>query len=554
MLPTMMERYVFVFILRDRVQRRGAYRSQILDHFLILRQYECNIPVANGNLYLCLRGEEDPTWMKDITFDATIDGKLQEARITHTGPKGITVKFRGEDDPSVLSYREIVERLMAFAKAKAQKNSKVLDWPAQKFIGNFKPFENPGEPSNEEDDMRTRSSDYSLPSVTDNSIRGSAKLPSLFNLLEDEESIKLEPLVCPHLCDETDGERNSNTAVYQEMEPSIAKALWNAVNSKEAFFGSELLNIAPNLTKEMPGTEVLRNLIALVCFGPKFNKTFPYPDGAKVGLAFEYLKRLVSNPDSAAKLAASALPKYWMDCLCQVTKATLCEVGDETRVTTAALRRVGNSLQVSAYCEELFADLLEFQLEESKTDQDALHQKTYRSKPIINPMLENCNGTRQLLKMFTRATAHVLIRYGHHVLGTMNVPLATEATHCSQHFCHAQAARLASALGRICVNLAWLHSAESDSNGIILAQDCANLMQEAFDAEWLEANFDASPFLDLPKAKAAAEKLKAKHWQRVKLHFVTSLKGPRAEELRSCLAQRLDIYDVYEICYSDKNL
>jgi hypothetical protein len=498
--------------------------------------------------------------MLELNVVATVGNQQKKGKIEQVGPGGVSVKLLKARLVEVFPYIEIVKLLMASAKEKAQESRKFLVWPAPNSIGKLRNVEHQqnklqSNGANEADmqkSKRLQSDGGSSPSKV-NKLKdgaGNEKSVPLWPFLGNP-SVELVRLVAPSPGTVSDVRRIVNIENLHEMDPSTAKAFWNALNSKESFFGSELLRFTSKAFNEVPRVELFRNLVELVSFGPMYNKTCPFSDVSKMELAFHYLSSLMTVPECATKLAESTLPKYWMDCLCQVTRATHCEIGDESRVTVAALRRVGHSLQVSAYCEELFGKLLDFQLKEFKADSKLALQKEYRSKAVLRPMLDNCDGTRQLLKSFTRATAHVLICYGHHILGNTSLEPESSAMYEAKDLCHTQAMRLVSALGKILVNLVWLYSVESDSDKI-LALDCATLMQDAFDAVFLEKQFDPLVFLGLPKGKAA-EKIKAKHWDRVKFHFVVSLDGPLSMELRKFLAQRLGIQSLYDLCYGDMN-
>ena len=368
--------------------------------------------------------------------------------------------------------------------------------------------------------------------------------------------------------DDTDQDNNIATITPQrkEMSNSIRNQLWRALNSSESHFGADLLFQMTHFHNQLPNDELCQDLIDLLWKGPLHQK-MQFPDCVRIELATKYLDLMKATNGMAAKLAARLPADFLPVFLEQVeTPATIyCVAGDEGRFTSAALKRVAQTLNIKNSGASLLSYLLERQMKgyarfqkQSKTTKADLEdfKATLESRALIREVL-NSGNTGNTLKSAVKATFSILVHYGHYLSNDFCFPLeecptvaSTEAnekipplaTALDRAFAAAEVKNLLKTMGRICSYLAWLHCIGEGKQSLY---ETKYVVRDAADFVISNARFDPSVFLSDVKGMKTASKRLEFHFADMKLQFALSLDKRISGDLGKLVAQLFSLPTQY---------
>lgn len=346
----------------------------------------------------------------------------------------------------------------------------------------------------------------------------------------------------PWASDESDDEdRDEKTPPLKDMSNSVRNSFWKALNSSESHFGADLLFKLTNGHKKVPNDELCRDLISLLWKGP-LHRNNQFPDCVRTELANNYFE-LVRTKGMGPRFAQALPGSFTKQFLEQVEMPAVlyCVDGDESRVTSAALKRVGQTLNVKNSGASMFCYLLQSQLKGGyhrfgknadptrrksklnlKREMDEF-TKQLRSRDLTRDILDTL-GSTQALKLAVRASFSVLIHYGHYLSNDFVFPPAStvqtgcidpippHATPNDRAYVATEVRRLLESMGQIVAYLAWIYSIEQ-GEGIY---ESRFLIRDGVDGLLASSTFNPSVFLS-SKSNAS------QHWMDMKLRFALTL-------------------------------
>ena len=517
------------------------------------QEYEKDIPLDHGNVRLFQRGSDDLSWLCGADLlrssgrskNATKVGiiKSSAAGAASSTPKVVVELIDGTTEEH--NYVDIVQEMFAtyshFVPA-----GKVKVWPtatAEDAGVRAVKAESPDPNVNEEpaatdgdetDDFGTTKSKNAARKTTAVTFT-STQLDDMLNdhgqSQHSQQSLPDSPV--RGLGDKPRG---------KEMHPSMANALWNALNSAEPSSSAILLRHSAAFHQTLPNSSLSQKTFSLMMTGPQ-NEGVSFRDPNRMELAYDYMRlslatsqRLEIGPN-----ISSFAPSSWEDIqhiLAQPLKETE-QMGTFYSIkesdSISAMRKLGEALQTAASGLSCVDELLKDELSDGK---DAGTSSNPRRLYMVNPTVRAALdiNVREALKVAVRHAIQCWVRHGHFVIGSGDdLPSADSA---DEDWCAMEARRCLDSLGSIVSHLVWLYCAEE---GIELGDnDCSFIVSDALRNELETLHQDSADFGVLSKKKPSVASWK-KYSKRAKMWFILSLDKSFASPLQQNLAKMLNL-------------
>ena len=505
-------------------------------------QYEENIPVGENNIILVEDGRSHMHWLEGLTMKFPIGASKRKALVTtHTSK---------DDDIVTLVHTNGIEEHQTYSRVVAELFDDIKSECTRKLIWPLNKVASSG--------IRDDTAKNTRKSKTNKS-RARKNMKGKIETTKGTESSLIEVCLPEHFtpdpwmsdvsydeddADDPDNNVATTTPQREEMSNSIRNQLWRALNSSESHFGADLLFQMTHFHNQLPNDELCQDLIELLWKGPLHQKV-RFPDCVRMELATKYLDLMKTTNGMAAKLAARLPADFVPAFLEQIeTPATIyCVTGDEGRFTSAALKRVGQTLNVKNSSASLFSFLLQRQMKgytrfqkQTKTTKVELEdfKATLESRALTREIL-NSGNSGNTLKSAIKATFSILVHYGHYLSNDSCFPLeecrpvasaeASEkipppATALDRAFVAAEVNNLLKTMGHICSYLAWLHCIDEGKQSLY---ETKYMVRDAVDFVISYARFDPSVFLSDVKGMKTASKRLEFHYADMKLQFALSL-------------------------------
>ena len=492
--------------------------------------YECGVPVGENKICLVQDGRMFQHWLDGLKVFIPVGPSKRKTEMT--------IKILLDEDGKIglvhsdgrmverRYYKDVVRELFGAFKGQAQT---ILKWPTRILP----------------DPKETTREVAPIEKTVVNKRR--KKAPIKKNAVSGEccqaEDFEVDPwLVEPLVEDEQEPEKEEdNPVAMKEMTNSLRNSCWKILNSAEGSYGAELLFKITEFHNKMPNDELCQDLIQLLWKGPTHAKgRVHFPDCVRMELANKYLLLLRSKQGMGTKLAKALPQGFWTECLDTIMQpaSVYCVEDDESRTTSAALTRVGQTLNVKNSGANLFCYLLQHQLRgysQLKNDSVSKQQlagfkSLLKSRALPSNILSSKDGISNGLKRAVRAAFSVLIHYGHYLSndfcfpdppakndadGSLTPPHATVA---DRSFVATEVRKLVETMGRIVSYMSWLWAVEEEQS----IYDAKYLISGTVINQLEDSKFYPSVFLTgvSPKEK---EKQMNRHWADMKLQFALSL-------------------------------
>ena len=322
-----------------------------------------------------------------------------------------------------------------------------------------------------------------------------------------------------------------------ELNASLCTNLDNLIQSKECEFGARSLERMLHFHKRYPSSECRKKLIDVLLYGPTgHDKNTHFPDEHRTLLVHNAVGCLLNTRGMHGMFAADLVSLGWEVCLNQITQPIFAVEGDEQRTNQDAVRRVADSLYVKAIWMELFSEML--------------HHEQVRCCPSSDSVMRKCllgeiartghTGSRGAVESAVKAYTHLLIKYGHLVVGVSGklCSLADGPSYKCLMDARAAAECLYRALGKVVSILAWLYSIVESEKMISVSHLIGSLLL----SELRTTTFDPTPFLDeIPTLD---------HWQTIKMKFILGIERELVPQLRPHLADKLSVAEDYNAIFA----
>lgn len=517
------------------------------------KEYEEGVPLGQGHILLMEDGRSYMQWLDGISFKFPVGAaSKRKTQVTIRVSEGNDAVLGLEHATGTVEdkrYSHVVNEL--FANVRSQCTRRV--WPSIKTseTNNHPTKKNAAKKNTANRSKRGARGD----TMTTTACRPEDFMPDVWmsDISEDEDEddeLALNP-------------RN-------EVSNSVRTAFWNGLNSSEGHFGSDLLFKMANFHDKHPNDELCRNFIDLLWQGPRHNKQ-QFPDCIRMELAANYLDLMKTTKGMAAKLSSNLPPTFVTDFLEQMaTPATIyCVEEDESRVTSAALKRVGQTLSVKNSGASLLCYLLQHQMkgytrfgkdasaEGHSNEEIEAFKRTLQGRALIRDIIGAKDGAANALKCAVKATFSLLVHYGHYLSGAFCFPAAPEneveseldkipphATLLDQAFVAGELRNLLKTMGRICSYLAWLHSIDQEERNLYKTR---YLVRDAVDSLLSSKSlFNPTMFLssDVKGMKSEAKLLNF-HWIDMRIQFTSSLDKRISGNLGRLVAELSDCPTTY---------
>jgi hypothetical protein len=502
--------------------------------FSVSTQYEHGVPVGLGKLFLLEYGETARHWMDGMKVTMPIGRSRKKAEV-------IIKVIPDENNENVelehasgctekQSYANVVLEIFAEVKRAAKKSKMFRPFPS----GHIKLFSSADRPvSVQEDAPATRKR-----AITKRIPAGSNKMTSSHTdvvLPCSSDDFVTDPWL-------SDLDDDEVTLIQgKEMSNSIRSSFWKALNSSEASYGYELLLKMTSFHNKIPNDELCRDLIELLWKGP-LHKKVRFPDCVRLEMLNNYLK-LLKSKGVGSKLTKVLLPTFAQEVLEQVENpaAVYCVEGDESRLTEAALLRVGQTLNVKNSGASLLCYLLQLQLQgyqrfgangehdcNLKKEMEVFKERLL-GRDLTSDILKY--GGAKALKLTVRATFSILIHYGHYLSSDFEFPrckavdptsedrIPPHASSGEQAFVAAETRCLVKHMGQLCSYMAWIYCIDQ---GVSL-YETRYVIRDVVEGMLSSSSFDPSIFLKDTKGIRDHDKRLLRHWNDMKLQFALSL-------------------------------
>lgn len=333
--------------------------------------------------------------------------------------------------------------------------------------------------------------------------------------------------------DETPDAEDANN--YSWLRACDARIWMKALRSSDQpHYGADLLITMVNCHNTLPGVETCRDLIDLLVQGPQygFASKVPYPGCVRLETAHE-LFDVLKTISPMRKVFDDAQPwSYWSEAIEMVTNPSTiyCVESDTERTTSAALFRVGHSLNVKhsgmLVLEYLLENIVSPHLDKENQKSKSEVESSLRTSNVVSSLLSSGGSTEGALIQAARATISIWIHYGHYLSTEFNFPRyhseeedsnmkPAEATIDEIEFVSSETKRLTDIMGKILSYIAWLYTIEHKEKSL---RDCAPIIGSVLLEEIHSTVFDPSKFLDIGDGFAIEG-----HWNDIKLKFALSL-------------------------------
>ena len=439
------------------------------------QEYEKDIPLEHGNVRLFQRGSDDLSWLCGADLlrssgrskNATKVGiiKSSAAGAASSTPKVVVELIDGTTEEH--NYVDIVQEMFAtylhFVPA-----GKVKVWPtaAAEDAGvcavkaespdpneNKAPVATDGDETDDFGATKSKSTARKNTAVTFTSTQLDDMLNDHGQSQHSQQSFPDSPV--RGLGDKPRG---------KEMHPSMANALWNALNSAEPSSSAILLRHSAAFHQTLPNSSLSQKTFSLMMTGPQ-NEGVSFRDPNRMELAYDYMRlslatsqRLEIGPN-----ISSFAPSSWEDIqhiLAQPLKETE-QMGTFYSIkesdSISAMRKLGEALQTAASGLSCVDELLKDELSDGKEAGTSSNpRRLYMVNPTVRAALDI--NVREALKIAVRHAAQCWVRHGHLVIGSGDdLPSADSA---DEDWCAMEARRCLDSLGSIVSHLAWLYCAE----------------------------------------------------------------------------------------------
>ena len=439
------------------------------------QEYEKDIPLEHGNVRLFQRGSDDLSWLCGADLlrssgrskNATKVGiiKSSAAGAASSTPKVVVELIDGTTEEH--NYVDIVQEMFAtylhFVPA-----GKVKVWPtaAAEDAGvcavkaespdpneNKAPVATDGDETDDFGATKSKSTARKNTAVTFTSTQLDDMLNDHGQSQHSQQSFPDSPV--RGLGDKPRG---------KEMHPSMANALWNALNSAEPSSSAILLRHSAAFHQTLPNSSLSQKTFSLMMTGPQ-NEGVSFRDPNRMELAYDYMRlslatsqRLEIGPN-----ISSFAPSSWEDIqhiLAQPLKETE-QMGTFYSIkesdSISAMRKLGEALQTAASGLSCVDELLKDELSDGKeAGTNSNPRRLYMVNPTVRAALDI--NVREALKIAVRHAAQCWVRHGHLVIGSGDdLPSADSA---DEDWCAMEARRCLDSLGSIVSHLAWLYCAE----------------------------------------------------------------------------------------------
>jgi hypothetical protein len=282
-----------------------------------------------------------------------------------------------------------------------------------------------------------------------------------------------------------------------------------------------------------------------------------FPDCNHVAFAQTYVSSLLlEKPCMYRDLAQAAGSGHWKKCLEYQSNLIYCADGDETRTSsTAAMRRISQSIHINASGAQLLADLLDGLLQQPNDSTNV------RSLPMVRDIIST--GPKQAVKLAITTMVASWMRHGHYLVD--GSPTDVMAGSSSSTFVAPSSSqpddlrlclvvetrKVLKALGRVTSSLIWLWDMEEEDGHIDM--EAAYLFRDVVD-QHIRHYCDTHGII-----KKATKKNKDEnnsHWQRLKFQMIVTIdsKKNRLPELRRSLAKVLGVEQQCSTVYDDYHL
>jgi len=517
-------------------------------------EYEMEIPTNQGKITLLQDGRSFLHWMEGLPLKFPIQRSRRKAQVT------IRLSPDSNDDDETIclvhsngtTEQQPFERVVAelFAGVKSKCTTK-LTWPDIQAAD-----------SSCLSPSRSQTARYTPRSAAKSS-RGKHRAS---NACRPEHFVS-DPWMQDDFDEDDDDDNDEQTTAIQprEISNSIRNSFWKAMNSSEGHFGADLLFQMTNMHNQIPNKELCGDLVELLWRGPCHRNTY-FPDAIRMELVTNYFCSLRTTPGMAARLAESLSQSFVSDFLEQVrTPATIyCAEGDESRTTSAALQRTGQTLSVKNSGAALLCFLLQSQMngysQFGKHASGTIHSKqqmdefkaTLHGRALTRDIFEIV-GTSNALKMAVKATVSLLAHYGHYLTSGFCFPstaptsstmskadkIPPHATSMDRAFVASEIRKLLKVMGRICGYLAWLNSIEQGKSLYETKYAICDAIESVLD----DVKFDPSLFLS-GGSKQKQKELET-FWKEMKLQFTLSLDKRISGQLGFQVAELLGLPTTY---------
>lgn len=500
-------------------------------------QYELDVPIGEGKIMLLEDGRLCQHWLDGLEMQVPNGKSKRKSTVTLKVREGGDIVSMLHTDGSIETkgYSSVVRVLFDRVK----ENARTLVWSCVAKAGTIRSVND----SSKAKKSSKRKATYERPA-------NKKKTPiigtGLVEACEPEDFI-VDPWLSDSASDEEEREGLGEALLVKEMTNSLRNTCWKALNSAEGPYGADLLFIITNFHNKMPNDELCRDLISLLWKGSTHaNGRIHFPDCVRMELAKNYFDLVKTKSEMGEKLAG-ALPDGFLSQSLDIIMepaSHYCVGGDESRTTSAALQRIGQTLNLKNCGANLLCYLLQSQLkgyEFFKASADPSRHKVeefqnlLKSRPLVGEILRSNEGVKGALKRTVRASFSVFIHYGHYLSNDFVFPdssiencvddpsiMPAHATPADRSFVAAETRQLVKTMGKIVGYMAWLWSID-EGQSIYGATD--TIVTTVIGQ--LRGDFKFDPLIFLSKFpsrnKKEDEKRVNRHWADMKFQFAASL-------------------------------
>lgn len=500
-------------------------------------ELEKGIPLGMGFVWLIEDGRQYRQWLDGLKVKIPL-GSSRKAVCTIRVPKeeGSLELVHANGRVEKQGYHRVVREL--FDEAKTNCKSTFV-WPHVTTVDRTIA-------GTDSDSVKPEKSKSQHPSAT--ARRNTKASAQMTRQVEYRSASDVDRRVClpqdfttdPWQSDNDDDESWEEMSVFKEMSNSARNSFWKALNSSEGHIGGDLFFKASNFHRKIPNDELCKDLVELLWRGP-LHRSNQFPDLVRSELASNYFD-LLRQKGIAARFAKSLPTSFTQDFLAQIENPAViyCVAGDESRTTSAALQRVGQTLSVKNSGASMVCYLLQNQLRgyqqfgkkasllksssklTFKRETDAFLNQL-QSRDLTRSILDGPGGT-QSLKLAVRASFSILIHFGHYLSSDFVFPPPSDADTQTRGipgeraFVATEVRRLLKSMGRIVAYLAWLYSIEQGES----IYHARFLIRDVVDGLLSSSTFDPSMFLTKREGSNDERRL-SRHWKDMKLQFSLSL-------------------------------
>jgi len=325
----------------------------------------------------------------------------------------------------------------------------------------------------------------------------------------------------------------------KEMHPTLSNSFFRALNTSEPSLGTDLLIHTALFHNRGINATLGEKIRELLIDGPMSEGT-NFPDAHRLETSIRYIKILARTKEGSGNLVKFCCPEEWskfQEMFQAIVEPCYTHSGDTSASNKSALRRISDSLHLSAVGAQFLAKLFDAELGEL-VEQRIIKQNKYREGCLAKAMWSNESGPRQSLKELTKVFVQAWIKFGHYAV--CKLPFERDSSDLAlRRKCREDAKLLLKEIGTIVSYAIRLYSVVEIVH--LNHKDLVYIIKDAFQTESVAATKS-----DLGAYNVYSKRgLSSSYQTHLKLQLVLSLDSNLVTDVQTNLAKELGVKKEY---------